>query len=549
MSVSRVELLKVSALAGMILALSCLPYLLGYLLAPDGLVFGGFLPFDREDANTYLAVMQQGARGSWRFHLLYTPEEHEGAYIYFFYLALGHLSTALGIPLLLAYQVARVLGGFALLVSAYFFIAYFVRLRVVRWWAFVLVCFSSGLGWLIALAYGSPELGGVSPIDFWLMDAYTFFTLLLFPHFCLAMVMLYWIFIFALEFFRRKSLSAWAGMGGSALILALVNPYVLLIAGAVLGVYWAVALGLRRAFPLAEAGALAGLGFILAPLLTWYWNGINSDPVMRAFSEQDVVPSPSPFHYMAGYGLVFLLALGGAICIIRRRREKELFLIVWLLVVAVGLYMPFRLQRRMITGLHVPLCTLAALGLFRYVLPAVRRSRVALRLEKNISYQRRRLRFLALNLIVMLTFISNIYLLLWAVIYIATGHPAIYHYAAEAEAIDWLKGNSRPEETVLSSYAVGNYIPARVGHRVVWGHWNETINVGEKRMAALAFFHAGTDDEARLEILRLYGVVYLFYGPREREMGDFKPEGKPYLAKVFSNGEVTIYRVEQPADR
>jgi uncharacterized membrane protein len=90
---------------------------------------------------------------------------------------------------------------------------------------------------------------------------------------------------------------------------------------------------------------------------------------------------------------------------------------------------------------------------------------------------------------------------------------------------------------------VGNYIPARIGHRVFWGHWNLTIDFVAKRRLAEAFFQVETDDTARRELLQTYGIAYLFYGPRERDLGDFNPEDKPYLIKTFSNSEFSIYRV------
>jgi uncharacterized membrane protein len=96
---------------------------------------------------------------------------------------------------------------------------------------------------------------------------------------------------------------------------------------------------------------------------------------------------------------------------------------------------------------------------------------------------------------------------------------------------------------VLSSYETGSYIPARIGHRVFWGHWAETIRLGEKEELIRAFFDRRTDDQERLAILNEYGIVYLFYGPGERALGDLQPMNKPYLVESFANQGVTIFRV------
>jgi hypothetical protein len=153
------------------------------------------------------------------------------------------------------------------------------------------------------------------------------------------------------------------------------------------------------------------------------------------------------------------------------------------------------------------------------------------------------LRLFILNLIIVATFPSNLYLLASSSLAAVQGHPALFHTEAENEAIEWLAENSQPTDTILCSYWVGNYVPARIGHRVFLGHWDETIDYIQKRGAVETFFQSQTDDSLRLNILREHDIVYLFHGPQERALGDFNPEGKPYLMKTFSNSEVSIYRV------
>ncbi|MFB0533408.1 MAG: hypothetical protein ACETWR_00335 [Anaerolineae bacterium] len=544
--ISKNELYKVTAVAILVLAISCLPYALGYGFAPPGWDFGGFI-VNAEDSNTYLAAMQQGAQGAWLFRLLYTSEDHPGAFLYLFYLLLGHLSALSGLPLILTYHLARLFCGLALLMVAYFFIAFFIRRRAVHWIAYLLVCLSSGLGWLVLLISPTPP-GGISPIDFWLMDAYTFFTILLVPHFCLGVTLLLLVFVFMLDYFHRVRPSSLVMAVVASWLLAVIHPYLLLIAGCVLAGYWLLLLCLRRRLPLDEAKGMIALGCSLIPPLSYYYWTMTFDPVMRGFSEQDITMSPPPSFYILGYGLVFLLAIGGFIHILRQRRERELFLSTWVMVVGIMLYFPFKVQRRSITGLHIPLCILASLGLIKYVLPTVHRSRVSRAISRMLSYDRRRLRLFVLNLIVVATFPSNLYLLASSSLAALQGHPALFHTETENEAIDWLADNSQPMETILCSYWVGNYIPARIGHRVFLGHWDATIDYTQKRGAIEAFFQSQTDDSTRLNILQACGIAYLFYGPQERALGDFNPASHPYLVKRFSNDRVSIYATVLPAD-
>jgi hypothetical protein len=58
-----------------VLVIASIPYVVGAALATEQRVFGGFV-YAMEDGYSYLAKMQVGVAGHWRFHLAYTPEPH-----------------------------------------------------------------------------------------------------------------------------------------------------------------------------------------------------------------------------------------------------------------------------------------------------------------------------------------------------------------------------------------------------------------------------------------------------------------------------------------
>lgn len=96
------------------------PYGAAAMMGGEHHVFGGFL-LNPLDGNSYLAKMYQGAEGGWRFTLPFTPEPGEGAYIFLFYLFLGHLCRLTGIPLIWMFHIWRVIGsGFLLIVMRRF---------------------------------------------------------------------------------------------------------------------------------------------------------------------------------------------------------------------------------------------------------------------------------------------------------------------------------------------------------------------------------------------------------------------------------------------
>ena len=539
--VSAEELAKASLIALVVLLVSSLPYVIGYVVSPPDWEFSGAL-VNVVDHHSHLAKMQQGARGEWHYRLLFTSEDHDGAHLQIFYVALGHLAARTGIPLVTAYHLARLVSGFVLLLTAYLFSAFFLRRRALRRVAYLLICFSSGLGWLVLLV--SPTRpGGITPIDFWLNDAYIFFALFTFPHFCLVTAALLATFLATLAYFRTPRLGYLLTGGLSVLVMAIVHPFAVLIVDAVLGVYWLLLWGIRRRWPGREATGIAVMGLVPLPLLAYDYGALQSNSVFRAWQAQNFTPSPPPGYYVLGYGLVLLLGCSGAVHVLLRRDRRRLFLLTWVVVAAVLAYSPLLLRRRMVEGLHVPLCILATLGLFRYVLPAIYRSRLAKWLAGTVHYPRRRFRLLVLNLLLAVTFPSNLFLLASASLAAWQHQPPFFYLRTENEAIDWLGAHTHWTDTVLAAFPVSNHIPARIGHRVFWGHWIETMDYEGKKRLAEAFFWGETDDAARQELLQAYGIAYLFYGPQERDLGDFNPEDKPYLMKTFSNSRVSIYRV------
>jgi hypothetical protein len=243
-----------------------------------------------------------------------------------------------------------------------------------------------------------------------------------------------------------------------------------------------------------------------------------------------------------GYGVVLVLAIPGGWWALRREVRWPL-LALWPLLIIPLLYAPivFNLQRRMIEGVHVPLCILATVGITRYVLPAVGRSRLAAVLAAR-GYPSSRLQLLVRNLLVGLTLPSTLFLIISAAIAAAAGQPKLVHSAAEIAAVDWLRTNSAPNDTVMASYEIGSFIPASIGHSVFMGHWAETVDLENKKTEAVRFYGL-VDDGERQAFLRRYAIAYVFYGPRERRPGNLDPEGTDYLIPVFAHRDVSLYQV------
>lgn len=526
--VTRREWMWAIGASALIVAVSTLPYLAGYLAQTADWRFGGAL-LDRVDYHSYLARMWQGYRGEWGFRLLFTPELHAGVFSQPFYIVLGHLARLAGLGLPLTYQLSRLAFAFLMLLVVYRFIAHFVAPVRTRRTAFLLATIASGLGWFTEILAPTPA-GGVSPMDFWLLDGFTYLAVLTSPHFCAAIGLLLAIFLLLLRCPEGPSLKEGALAACAALALGFIHPYVLLLADLLPALYWAVE-GLRtRRVAWRGLAALAVMGVIQAPLLLYDVWVFRTQPVFAGWSLQNVTLSPPPRVYLWGYGVLLVLGMCGAVAWARRGGHGLAFPLLWIGLVAVLAYVPWNLQRRFLEGVQVPLGLLAGVGLVEGLL--------------SWGGQRNRRRWLAQVVVVALAATSNLYLTAGLVLAAASRAPTLFWPADVLAGVDWLGRNSAWDETVLASFEVGNLIPARIGHRVVLGHWIETLGYTEKRRQVAAFYTADMPEAERRELLERWAVRYVYLGPQEQVSGGFDPAMATYLKPAFRQGDVAIYRVE-----
>jgi hypothetical protein len=544
--ISSTELRLAALIAVIVVAIAFLPYALGYLLAAPGWEFGGVV-MNFEDAHGYLAKIRQGANGSLLYQIPFTSEEHDGAFVGGFFLALGWVCAVTGLPVIWMWHLSRVLFGFLLLLSAYIFIAFFLEDRRQRLGAYLLASLSAGLGWIVLLT-GRFSILGFDLLDFKMPEAHVFFTLLTFPHFALGATLLLAIFCFCILLHRtqRWRYAALAGLAG--LLLAVVHPYNLLIVAVTLAIWLLIIMWRERRLPFRELAGPVVVGLMALPVFVYYLRIFASNPAFGAWADQSGSPSPHPLHYLLAYGPLLLLALPAMVEEARERDADSMLPLLWVVVVALLLYAPLKQQRRMVEGVHVPLSLLAAAGLYSYYLPRWERSKTLRKLVtfRQQAYSPRSFRNFMVFLVLVATVPSNLYIEASLAATTAQHPYPFFHERAENEAIDWLGEETAPSDTVLASYGTGSYIPSRVDHRVFAGYWAETTRCREKIGMVDHFFQGGTTDAWRAGLLTEYDIAYVFYGPREAQLGGYDPEDSAFLSPVFRNDLMTIYRVLEP---
>jgi hypothetical protein len=519
----------VHRVAFLVMALTTLPYLLGVAVQGKDWRFTGFV-FGVEDGNSYIAKMLRGAAGAWLFHTPYTTFPQNGIFAFFPYLLLGKLAQPPGMheQLMALYHLFRFGAGILAILATYDFLALF--LSEIRWrrLGLILCTLGGGLGWILVI-FGRSEWLGSLPLEFYSPETFGFLSLFGLPHLALVRALLLWGFVFYLT--RRKpGLLA----GGIWLLLGLVQPLYVVVAWAILGTYLLIA-GLRQAwkhrqnpgsglrdwFGLVKEACLA-LAISSPPVIYTLIASIR-EPFFQAWTRQNLILSPHPFHYLLAYGLIILLIL---ICLPRlspqrywdQNRSGFLLIAAWVIILPILIYAPYNLQRRLAEGAWVALITLAL-----------------------VVIENRPPRWMSYSLFLLIP--STI--LLWVGGMLSASRPALplFRPSAEIAAFEFLAHEASPGTVVMAAYETANALPAWATVQVIIGHGPESPGFSELKPRIDQFYSLSTSETERLSLLQEFGVRYLFWGPAERALGDWDPHTASYLEPIYDAKGYAVFIV------
>ncbi len=227
---------------------------------------------------------------------------------------------------------------------------------------------------------------------------------------------------------------------------------------------------------------------------------------------------------------------------------RALFPLLWAACGAAVIYLPVSFQRKLMEGLHLPLCALGAVALEAVVANGVRPPVLS-----------RPLRLLVVGALLVATTPSNLLLVSDCLRHVRADNrtllgvrlPPAYLSRAELAAMDWLAAHTGEEDIVLSSSLTGSHIPAHARCRVVVGHSAETLDFPGYLTLAERFYDPRTDHGTRQAIVRTTDPTYVWWGPQERVLQEAILGGVPAdpclrmassLTPVYANADVTIYR-------
>ena len=514
------DLLWFAFIAIAILEFSSIPYFIGRSSETDEWRFKGIY-FDTEDYAVHLSMMQAGRLGDWAYQLRFTDEAHSPAYLRLFYVVLGHISNWTGLSAESTYQLARWVLGLTALFFIYKICQRFLPNKNQARTAFLLSVMGAGVGWLMLLL-GVP-LKPISPIDFWLVDAYIFFSISLFPSFSFSLILMALAMNLFFDFLETGKWKSVFWVCFLAVLSQTTNPISFAVvdaafAGAVLSLWWK-----NHKVKPPHLTALAGIALSQIPLLVYNFLVLSRAPVWSQFTNQNLTPSPPIGFYLLGFAPFLLFVPYAVYRAIRERTPNLLALMFWILAGFSLAYLPVAIQRRFLLGITIPLGILAVHGMGRLI----RRVPFLLKRENLVYFT-----------FVLFSSISTMYLVLGLSIFLKT-LPGERFYPRELDdAFLWLNENATSNEFVLADTTTSQLVAQKTRLKVYVGHEMETLLFNEKKLEMQSFFK-GTQSPDWLSQTQIRWVIF---GPYERKFTDtFTLPAN--LELRYDKNDVQIYRV------
>lgn len=541
-----------------LILLTSLPYLYGYLTKPAGTVFLGTGFFNPGDLPVYYSYIEQAKNGHWLFKDLFTSEAGQLPFINLLWLVIGWLARLLSISPLWAFHLARlilvpvfvwVVYKFCRLISHYVILRpkaeessiennrrSFTALRM----TLLLFFFSGGFGGLVSFFQKNPW----QPLEIWWPEAYAFWSIYHSPHFIASWILIAASFYFLLKGYLsgRWREIVWAGLLAAlasqfhSFYLALFAPISLMFA-------------FYQLFSRKNPGGkifwqTTVYNLFLLPVAFYYYLYLASDRVMWGRLFENFMPTPYAALVLTAFGFISILA---GLTIFRyfqssgRGQPQRVaptliwnFLIIWVIGVLFLLYSPLPFQRRLIEGWQLPVVILAVPSLV-WLLNFLKIKKM--RLERYFLYLLFGLLFIASNI--------NIWFNTFTIYRQTSRQPNFYLSENLWQALAWLNRRGNLNEIVLTAKLTGMMTPFLAEKTVFWGHDLETINSKNKAKTLAWFFSNNREDEQKKEFLKQTGIKYVVWGEWEKKLGDFQPEKKNYLKKIYENQETRIYQIKQ----
>jgi hypothetical protein len=353
-----------------VVALTFVPYIALDSNTPNEMTFSG-MSTNIPDEASYLMWSRQHAAGALTVHNHMTTMPHDAIMPNPAWLCVGLISGATGMTGIAAYHTARALFSVCYLLLLWGLLKRITGRNVKAWTAWVLIGLGGGIGWM--------ELIGVPvPSADWITELWSWPSMLHYPHFALSLLLT----VAALRLWLKaadsnmpdsvQSRLTAVGSGLCLSMLALVHPYTaftLVFAGVLFYGFWRFRMTKDQALTGKAVRPMPLIGLAALPGFAAMFIQARINPMVAAWAQQNMMPSPPVWEYVAGFGLAGVAA---AILTVRICRNKTplhpaaAFAIFWIGSAMILAYadplVPF--ARRCVEGVHIAVVFLAVEFIF-----------------------------------------------------------------------------------------------------------------------------------------------------------------------------------------
>ncbi len=292
-----------------VLVLTSLPYVYGYLSTPPDKHFMGIM-LDVPDHAQYFSWMRDLTTANLVSNRM-TSEYNQPIFFNLLWWILGRLGQTLNLGYAWMYQILRVTATIVFLGLLYLLCGWFLKDRAQRRTAFLIATLTSGFGWALVVLKYITKGDILFPMDVFIAEGNTFLGILGYAHFIAAASYIV-VFYLVMRGQAKKQIRYAFIAGLVALFLGWQHAYDLVSVYSVLLAY-AVLLTLRdRKLPVYViwSGIIIGvLSCSSAIYSVWL---TSADPVWKAVLAQFAnagVYTPAPLHLLILMGPAFLLAI------------------------------------------------------------------------------------------------------------------------------------------------------------------------------------------------------------------------------------------------
>jgi hypothetical protein len=516
-NIDHSEKLKIKVVIFLLMIISGLPALLGYIFAPQGLIYAGLRSLAAGDLFVYFSYVNQIKAGNWLLYDFFTAESQVIGMFNVWWLIVGLVARVFNLSADLALVFFRVILVPVLVWIFYQFCSYFLQNSWQRIGAILLGFFSSGLGfWAVLLSSSAGELVDIGgrynwPIDLWITEA-TLFNAVFFSPLVMASLIFTLAILLLMIISLEQSKNQYAFLAGIlALIYLNFHPY-----------YWPVIIAVPLIFSLVESliakkikwqmfKATAILFFVSLPSVVYHFWLIKNEEIVSFRALQNITPMVQPFNLLVGYGFLWL-GLGLGIYFLIKQKlldSKWRYLIIWLGVLLVLSYSPFPFQSRYSQGMQLPLVIFTTVGLWYWW--------QWLKVKVNKDFYE----FFVTNntflvIIFMLFFSSSVLFNFSRDVYYLinpySSQTVLDNYYLDQDLyliIEYLEKLPKYSVVVLSNINKGKAISAFSLQKSFVSHSHETIFFKSKALAGEWFYSESTNNLARGEFLGKNDVDYV----------------------------------------